>query len=93
VVVVCGLLGVGLFLLLQGVSAEAAVGLAMIPELAGYMARIYFVVLLPILIFPKVLPVTRARVVTATAVGAVIWMAANVIISQLALFTFGVVWM
>ena len=80
-----------LFLLLQGAAANAAVAAAGVPSLAGYAARIYFVVVLPLLVFPKVLTVTRGRMLTATVIGSIAWMTANAVYSALSIMTLGVV--
>jgi len=89
---VFNVIGLIMFLLLQAVSPNAALGLSGLPVLIGYIARAYFVVVLPVAILPHILPVTRSRVVAATLVGAVVWMAANWILTQLLLFKLGVVW-
>jgi len=91
VVFVCAIVGVLLFLLLQGAAANAAVAAAGVPSLAGYAARIYFVVVLPLLVFPKVLTVTRGRMLTATVIGSIAWMTANAVYSALSIMTLGVV--
>ena len=67
-------------------------GLVMTPEVAGYVVKAYFLVLLPIVVFPRVLPITRLRVIKATVVGALVWAAANAIVTRV-LFAFDVMWM
>jgi hypothetical protein len=85
-------LGLILFVLLQGVSPDAALGLSGLPVIVGYVSRIYFLVFLPIAVLPRILPVTRGRVVVATLVGTVVCIVANLMLSELLLFKLGVVW-
>ncbi len=89
---VAGVIGVVVFLLLQGVSPDAALGLSGAPVLAGYLVRVYLLVIMPIVVLPTILPVSRVRVVAATIVGALVWMAGNAIITKVMLFNLGVVW-
>jgi hypothetical protein len=86
------IVGLIVFILLQGVSPEAALGLSNLPVIVGYLARVYFVVFLPLGVLPHILPVTRGRVVVATLVGAVICMVANLMLTKVLLFNLGVVW-
>jgi hypothetical protein len=88
---VSNIAGLIVFLLLQGVWAEAAVALSQLPVMAGDIARAYFLVILPVLVLPNILPLTRGRVVAATLVGALAWMTANYMLTQLLLFNLGVV--
>lgn len=89
---VFNVVGLIVFVLLQAVWPDAALGLSGLPVIIGYLARAYFVVILPVVVLPHILPVTRGRVVAATLVGAVVWMMANWMLSQLLLFNLGVVW-
>jgi hypothetical protein len=84
--------GVAVFLLLQAVSPQAALGLANLPVLIGYLAPVYLVVVMPIIVLPAILPVSRARVVAATLVGAALWMTANAVLTRVMLFNLGIVW-
>lgn len=83
--------GLVVFMLLQSVSPQAALGLSGLPVLVGYVAGAYMVVVLPIIVLPEILPVSRARVGLATIVGAVVWMTANAFMSRVMLFNLGVV--
>src|SRR5207342_1120269 len=69
--------GLVVFLLLQAVSPNAALGLSGLPVIVGHLTRAYFVAVLPVLVLPNILPVSRGRMVAATLVGAAVWMAAN----------------
>jgi len=88
---VSSIAGLIVFLLLQGLSAEATVALSGLPVLAGDIVRAYFLVILPVLVLPNILPVTRGRVVAATLVGALACITANML-TQLLLFDLGVEW-
>jgi hypothetical protein len=93
IIAVCEVLGAAGMLALVHTSWELlALVLVMMPPLVGFLARAYFVVLLPIVVFPRVLPVTRLRVISATAVGALVWGAANEIVRRM-LLAFEVMWM
>lgn len=67
-------------------------GFVMLPSVASPVAMGYFVLLVPIVVFPQVLPLTRWRVVSATVVGALVWWAAKEIVRRVSL-SFGVMWM
>ena len=49
-------------------------------------------VILPIAVLPDILPVSRARVMVATLVGGVIWMASNYVFTQVMLLELGILW-
>lgn len=55
----------------------------------GLLIIIYFVVILPIFILPKVLRVAKARVVLATCVAALAWLAGRIVIFSVLPWQFG----
>jgi hypothetical protein len=89
---VTSILGLGGFILLQGVSPQAAIMTNGIPALIGVVSSIYLVVVLPIVVLPEILPVSRLRVIVATLVGGVLWALGNYAISQLLLMRLGILW-
>ena len=89
---VLNIAGLVVFMLLQGTSPEAALALSGVPELIGLVTTGYLMVILPIVVLPDILPVSRARVMVATLVGGAIWMAGNYFFAQVMVFKLGIVW-
>jgi hypothetical protein len=67
-------------------------GFVMLPSVASPVAMGYFVLLVPIVVFPQALPLTRSRVVSATVVGALVSWAAKEIVRRVSP-ALGVMWM
>jgi hypothetical protein len=91
VLFVLNLVGLAVFVLLAGVSPDAALGLSGLPVLVGGLAKIYFLVVFPVVLLPSLMQVTRRRVLLATLTGAVVWMAINWVMTRILLFGLGVV--
>lgn len=87
---VTSLFGLGAFMLFQAVSPDAAVLMSGLPSLVGVLTSIYLVVVLPIVVLPEILSVSRARVVVATLAGGVLWMLGNYVVSQVMVFGLGI---
>ena len=84
------LVGLALFAALAGMSLDAAMGLSGVPVILGYLAKTHFVVVLPIVVLPRLMPVTRRRLLVATLIAAMISAAGNVTMIRI-LFGLGVV--
>ena len=89
---VLNIAGLVVFMLLQAKWPDAAMALSGVPALIGVVTTAYLMVILPVVVLPDILPVSRARVMMATLVGGVIWMAGNYVFTQVMLFKFGILW-
>ena len=84
----------GLAVFSFGASADSIAILALsgFGDLAGYLLIIYFVAILPIVALPRVLQVSTSRVVLATGVACIAWLAGRFVFFSVLQWQFGFIW-
>jgi hypothetical protein len=83
----------GLVVFSLGAAAESigTVALSGFGQLAGYLLVVYFVVILPIVILPKVLDVSKSKVVVATCVATGTWLLARFLFFSVLQWQLGII--
>jgi hypothetical protein len=85
---------IGLAVFSFGARADSITILALsdFGDLVGYLLIIYFVAILPIVALPRVLKVSTSRVVLATCVAGVAWLAGRFLFFSVLQWQFGFIW-
>jgi hypothetical protein len=84
----------GLLAFSAGASAASlyVMGLSGLGSAAGLLIIVYFVALMPIFVLPKVLDLPKSRVVLATCIAALAWLAGRFVVFMVFPQALGIVW-